>query len=181
MERAGYKKEEAVAIVSAASAMGILVPPCLLMVILAVIANTSVTALFLGGFLPAFVLAIGLMAWINLKARRENWPVATRASMGEVGRASLQALIPLGMPVLIFGSIFSGVATPTDSAALGCIATALITLAHRALTWRILRSSLMDMAKVTTMIFFIIAASSTYAQILALSGATDGALRDRCG
>jgi TRAP-type C4-dicarboxylate transport system permease large subunit len=70
------------------------------------------------------------------------------------------------------------VASPTDSAALGCIATALIALAHRALTWRIMLSSLKDMAKVTTMIFFIIAASSTYSQILALSGATDGALAE---
>ena len=57
MEEAGYSREEAVSIVSAASAMGILVPPCLLMVILATIADISVTALFLAGLLPAAVLA----------------------------------------------------------------------------------------------------------------------------
>ena len=121
MEREGYKRAEAVAIVSAAAAMGILVPPCLLMVLLATIANLSVTALFLAGFLPAAVLAGVLMLLIALKAWRQRWPVVTRASWGSLGRALRAALLPLLLPVLIFGSIFSGAATVTESAVLAVL------------------------------------------------------------
>jgi len=65
-----------------------------------------------------------------------------------------------------------------DSAALGCLATVLLALAYRALSWKILFASLKSTAVVTTMIFFIIAASTTFSQILAFSGATDGALAE---
>jgi C4-dicarboxylate transporter DctM subunit len=102
MEKAGYRKEEAISIVSAASAMGILVPPCLLMVILATIADISVTALFLAGFLPAAVLAGALMVLIYIKARTQKWQVAARASWANLRRAMLHALVPLLLPVIIF-------------------------------------------------------------------------------
>jgi len=168
MERAGYKKEEAVSIISAASAMGILVPPCLLMVILAVIANTSVTALFLGGFLPAFVLAIGLMIWINIRARRENWPVATRASRSQIGRASLHALIPLGMPILIFGSIFSGAATVTESAVLAVVyAIVAGVFLYRETPVRDLPRIFLDSAVLTSVSMWLIAAASAFSWLLA--------------
>jgi C4-dicarboxylate transporter DctM subunit len=121
MERAGYRREEAVSIVSAASAMGILVPPCLLMVILAAIADISVTALFLAGLLPAVVLAVALMCLIALKARRRHWPVVARASWRGLVNALGHALIPLLLPVIIFGSIFTGAATVTESAVLAVV------------------------------------------------------------
>ncbi|KAJ8134800.1 hypothetical protein OY671_011987, partial [Metschnikowia pulcherrima] len=72
-------------------------------------------------------------------------------------------------------SMFAGWASPTDSAASGCSATVSSASAYRALTWKISFDSLKSTAVVTTMIFFIIAASTTFSQILAFSGATDGA------
>jgi TRAP-type C4-dicarboxylate transport system permease small subunit len=121
MEREGYRRAEAVAIVSAAAAMGILVPPCLLMVVLATLTNLSVTALFLAGFLPAAVLAGVLMLLIAVQAWRQHWPVVTRASWGSLGRALRAAILPLLLPVLIFGSIFTGAATVTESAVLAVL------------------------------------------------------------
>jgi tripartite ATP-independent transporter DctM subunit len=121
MERAGYSREEAVSIVSAASAMGILVPPCLLMVIVATIADISVTALFLAGLPPAVVLAVALMLFIALKARRQSWPVAAQASWGGLGSALVHAIVPLLLPAIIFGSIFTGAATVTESAVLAVL------------------------------------------------------------
>ena len=110
MRRAGYSKADAVSIVSAASAMGILVPPSLLMVILGAMADLSVTRLFLAGFLPSFVLAGALMLLVYVQARRKGWPTARRASLAGLGRSLAGALIPLTMPVIIFGSIFTGAA-----------------------------------------------------------------------
>ena len=80
MTRAGYRPELAVSIVAAASAMGVLVPPCLMMVMLASLTDLSVAALFMAGFLPAAAMAVLLMALIYVQARRENLPREPRPS-----------------------------------------------------------------------------------------------------
>ena len=72
MLRAGYRPEQAVAVVSAASAMGILVPPCILMIVIGSVANVSVAALFAAGFVPAVVLALAIMVYIWFDARRSG-------------------------------------------------------------------------------------------------------------
>lgn len=76
MTQAGYPTARATAIVCAACGMGILVPPCIAMVIYGGIANASVGALFAGGFLPAFVMAAALMFQLNIQARRAGIPLA---------------------------------------------------------------------------------------------------------
>jgi len=76
MRRAGYSGAESVSVVAAASAMGILVPPCLTMVVLGSLVNLSIVTLFLAGFLPAFVLAAALLLLIAIRARRQKWPIS---------------------------------------------------------------------------------------------------------
>ncbi len=80
--------------------------------------------------------------------------------------------------VAVLGSIFAGIASPTDSAAIGTLMSVIVAAAYRKLSFANLMKSLVETAKVTTMIFFIIAASSTFSQILAFSGATNGALAE---
>ena len=168
MERAGYRREEAVSIVSAASAMGILVPPCLLMVILAAIADISVTALFLAGFLPAAVLAATLMLLIYFKARRQDWPVAARASWRGLGSAALHAFLPLMLPVLIFGSIFTGAATVTESAVLA-VAYALMlgVCLYREISLRDLPTLFLESAVLSSVGMWLIASASVFTWLLA--------------
>src|SRR5437773_8761564 len=93
MKRAGYKPEQAVCVVAAASAMGILVPPCILMIVLGTIANVSVAALFVGGFIPALVLAVAIMAYIYWDARREGIALPQRTTAVRLWRAFRGALI----------------------------------------------------------------------------------------
>jgi tripartite ATP-independent transporter DctM subunit len=121
MKRAGYSGPESVSIVAAASAMGILVPPCLTMVVLGSLVNLSIVTLFLAGFLPAFILAAALIVLIAVRARRQGWPVAKRASGVELARAARRALVPLGLPLLLFGGIFSGLTTVTEAALLAVV------------------------------------------------------------
>lgn len=168
MEKAGYRREEAVSIVSAASAMGILVPPCLLMVILAAIADLSVTALFLAGFLPAAVLAGALMLLIYVKARRQDWPVAARASWRRLGSAALHAVLPLLLPILIFGSIFTGAATVTESAVLA-VAYALIlgVGVYRETPVRELPKLFLESAVLSSVGMWLIASASVFTWLLA--------------
>jgi tripartite ATP-independent transporter DctM subunit len=114
MQKAGYKPETAVSIVSAATAMGILVPPCILMVILGGITGISIGALFMGGFLPAIVIALCIMILIYMQAVKTNLPVQGRLSLREVFKAIIGAIIPLLLPIIIFGGILSGAATATE-------------------------------------------------------------------
>jgi tripartite ATP-independent transporter DctM subunit len=143
MKRTGYSKEESASIVCAAAAMGILIPPSIHMIVLGTLVNVSVAKLFVAGFLPAFVMAAGLMALIYLKARRGHWPRATeRVTWGDAGRACRRAIIPLMTPLIIFGGIFSGATTITESAVLAVAYSVVVgTLVYKEMslktTWRI--------------------------------------------
>jgi len=119
MRKAGYSGPLSVAIVSASSAMGILVPPCIPMIVMAGMVNLSVAGLFAAGFIPGAVMAILLMGFIYLQARRQGLPAGQRATWQQVRKAFMEAIIPLGMPVVIFGGILAGIMTATEAGAVG--------------------------------------------------------------
>ncbi len=114
MKKAGYSSEDTVSIVSSASAMGILVPPCIPMVVLGGMTGMSVGALFTAGFIPAIVLALCIMVLVYVQAVRNNLAVEKRLPLKESLRAVVGAIIPLLCPALIFGGILSGAATATE-------------------------------------------------------------------
>ncbi|MBP1778593.1 MAG: transporter large permease [candidate division NC10 bacterium] len=138
MKRSGYSSEESASILCAAAAMGILIPPSIHMVVLGTLVNVSVAKLFIAGFLPAFVMAAGLMWLINIKARRGNWPRATeRVAAADVWRAGKRAIIPLMTPIIIFGGIFSGATTITESAVLAVAYAVVVgTMVYKEMSWR---------------------------------------------
>src|SRR4030095_12321042 len=119
MLKAGYSKEQAVAVVSAASAMGILVPPCILMIVIASVANVSVAALFAAGFLSAVGIALAIMIYIWVDARRSGIEARAHVTWAAIRHAFLDAIIPLGLPAIIFGGILGGAVTPTGAAGVG--------------------------------------------------------------
>ncbi len=169
MTRAGYEPEEAVSVVASASAMGILVPPCILMIIIGAIANVSVAALFAGGFIPALVLAIAIMAYIYIRARRGGMGPVQPASLREVGGSFLHALIPLGLPIIIFGGILGGVFTPTEAAAVAVFYAAIVGLfIYREISWRALPEILIRSAVVTANVCFLLGTAAVVAWVLAV-------------
>jgi C4-dicarboxylate transporter DctM subunit len=168
MKKAGYSTSESVSIVCAASAMGILVPPCLTMVVLGSLVNLSIVTLFLAGFLPAFLLAAALVAVIALRARLHAWPVAGRAEAKELAQAARRALVPLGLPLILFGGIFSGATTVTEAALLAVVYALVVGL------WTqpgIPRAELVPLLArtgvVTAVTLWVLAAASAFAWILA--------------
>ena len=134
--RAGYPPERAAAIVAAASGMGILIPPCLVMVILGAMSGLSISALFLAGFLPGLLMAIALAVTIHVQARRGVLPSSQGSfSWPTLRKAFREAILPLGMPVVLFGGILGGVTTATESAVLAVIyAYALDLFVYREMT-----------------------------------------------
>ncbi len=166
--RAGFKPEQAVAIVSAASAMGILIPPCLLMVIIAQIAGLSVGALFLAGFIPAAVLALAVMLNIYYEARRDGIGGEPRAKLVELGRAFKDALLPLVMPAIIFGSILGGIADPTEAAVLAVFYAFIVgVFVYKEIAWSDLPNILIDSAVTSGVVIFMVGAASSFSWILA--------------
>jgi tripartite ATP-independent transporter DctM subunit len=169
MVRAGYRPEEAVSVVAAASAMGILVPPCILMIVIGSIANVSVAALFVGGFIPAFVLALAIMVYIYANARRAGLQPTTRVSLRELGTSFVDALIPLGLPIIIFGGILGGVVTPTEAAAIAVFYAAAVGLfVYREIRWAQLPEILIQSAVVTAAVCFLLGVAAVVAWILAV-------------
>jgi C4-dicarboxylate transporter DctM subunit len=170
MQRAGYRPGQAVSIVAAAAAMGILVPPCILMIVLGSIANVSVAALFVAGFIPAVVLALAIMGYIYYDAGRSEVAASGTMTLREVGQAFRQALIPLGLPAIIFGGILGGVMTPTEAASLAVLYAAIVGLfVYREIRWKDLPAIMARSAVVTASVCFLLAVAALIAWMLAVA------------
>jgi C4-dicarboxylate transporter DctM subunit len=166
MRRAGYSGPESVSVVAAASAMGILVPPCLTMVVLGSLVNLSIVTLFLAGFVPAFILAAALLVLIAIRARRAQWPVTGGASRQELGRVLGRALVPMGLPVLLFGGIFSGLTTVTEAALIAVVYALVAGLAIGDIERGEMTRQLTQSGVVTATTLWVLAAASAFAWIL---------------
>ncbi len=166
MRRAGYSGPEAVSVVAAASAMGILVPPCLTMVVLGSLVNLSIVTLFLAGFVPAFILAAVLLILIAVRARRQNWPVSRRVTAAELARAARRAAVPLGLPVILFGGIFSGLTTVTEAALIAVVYALIAGMFMGGIRRDELPGQLARSGVVTATTLWVLAAASAFAWIL---------------
>jgi tripartite ATP-independent transporter DctM subunit len=166
MRRAGYSGPEAVSVVAAASAMGILVPPCLTMVVLGSLVNLSIVTLFLAGFIPAFILAGALLVLIAIRARRQNWPVSGPSPSGTLTRAARRALVPLGLPVILFGGIFSGATTVTEAALIAVVYALIAGVMMGGIRGPEIVGQLAQSGVVTATTLWVLAAASAFAWIL---------------
>jgi tripartite ATP-independent transporter DctM subunit len=174
MKRAGYRAEESVSIVSAASATGILVPPSILMIILAFLANLSVVRLFVAGLVPTVVLAAGLTGLILYKAHREGWPRGGKATWGGRLRAVRDAALPLLSPVIMVGGFISGIVTVTEAAVLGVIYALVVGgLVYRELTLASIYRVFVSSGSATGMAFWLIGMASVFSWILAIEQTPD--------
>ena len=170
MVRAGYRPAQAVSIVAAASAMGILVPPCILMIVLGAIANVSVAALFVAGFVPAVVLALAIMAYIYFDARREGIAPPQQMPIADIREAFKRAIIPLGLPAIIFGGILGGVVTPTEAAALAVLYAFVVgVFVYGEIKWKDLPDIMTRSSVVTAAVCFLLAVAAVIAWMLAVA------------
>jgi tripartite ATP-independent transporter DctM subunit len=157
MEKAGYPRGFAAAIVAASSTLGPIIPPSIPMVLYALMANASLGALFLGGVVPGLLMAAAMMIVVWITASRRNFPVDAGPKRGERARVFARAVAPLGMPVILLGGIYSGVFTPTESSAVaGLYVMALSGLVYRELGMRQLYDVLLTTAKQSAVILLMI-------------------------
>src|ERR1700674_4084453 len=117
LKRAGYRPEDGASLISSGTAMGMLVPPAIFMIVIGEVTNTSVVALFLAGFIPAAVVGVCLCALVFVQARIHGWPKDTRPSWRFLARASREALVPMVVPLVILGGFYLGMFTATEAGA----------------------------------------------------------------
>jgi tripartite ATP-independent transporter DctM subunit len=157
MEKAGYPRGFAAAIVAASAVLGPIIPPSIPLLLYALIANASVAALFLGGVVPGLLLAAVMMLVVALTARRRAFPVTDLPPRPERPRIVARAALPLGMPVLLLGGIYSGAFTPTEAAAVAALyALVLAGVLYRELRWRTLYDVLFVTARQTSVILLML-------------------------
>ena len=167
MNQAGYSPARSTAIVCASCGMGILVPPCIAMVVYGGIANASIGALFAGGFLPAFVMASALMFQLNIQARRAGTPPGQWGGVKPFAKAFKESLLALFMPIIIFGGILGGICTPTEAAVLAVAYGLVISmLVYREINLRKLGEVLLETGIVTGKVMIMVGMASVFAWIL---------------
>lgn len=171
LERAGYPKPYSLAVIGSASAFAILVPPCILMVIVAAVANVSVIALFAAGLLPSVVVGLLVIGLIHIQARMYDMPRDKAYSLREIVSGIKDGALALGIPVFIFTGIRIGVATVTEMAALTVVYSLLVGgLVYRKLTWRSILDALVQSALATGMITMLLGFAMIFGYLIATQG-----------
>jgi C4-dicarboxylate transporter DctM subunit len=157
MVRQGYPKSFGAGVVTTSGALGILIPPSIVMVMYSVTTNTSVGQLFMAGVVPGIMLAalLGLTTWFL--ARKHNYPRMPKASWGERFVAFRRSAWGLLLIVIVMGGIYSGAFTPTEAAAMAAVYAFVIAVyVYKDLKLKQVAKVLLDSAAMSAMLLYII-------------------------
>jgi len=170
MEKKGYPIRTAAGLIAAASTMGMIVPPSIPMVIYAFSASESVGKLFLGSLIAGVLIGLFMMGIVLILAHRNNYPrEEVDLSWKEIRRSSAEAVPALIMPLIVVGSVVAGVATATESAAVGALyALAVGMFVYKGLKMRDLPGLFKEAILSSANVMIIIAFSGVFTWILAL-------------
>jgi tripartite ATP-independent transporter DctM subunit len=169
MKQSGYPPERAAAIICASCGMGILVPPCIAMVVYGIVANVSIAALFAAGFLPAFFMASLIMVLIYFQAKKLQLVTKRRSTLKEIYIAFKDALLALLMPVIIFGGILGGATTATEAAVIAVVYGLVVgVFIYKEVTWKRVGQILVNTTYVTGIVLFLIGVASVFSWLLTL-------------
>ena len=161
---------EGAAVLAASAIMGETVPPSIAMLIVGSITSVSVGAMFIGGVMPAAVMALCLMILIYARARRAGITRTPRAPLRAMVEAGLGAVLPLMMPAILLGGILLGIATPTEIAAFAVLyGLALAMGLYREMSLRAFVRTALDTAALTGVLLFIFAAASGFSWTLTVA------------
>lgn len=123
-----YPPGFAASLSSAASTIGAIIPPSIIMILYALVSDQSVGALFLGGVVPGILMGVCLMVLVYLAARRRGFPTEKPAALVVVLRYFISAILPLLTPAILLGGIYSGIFTPTEAAAVAAAYAIVLTV-----------------------------------------------------
>jgi tripartite ATP-independent transporter DctM subunit len=170
LKRDGYNLSEGAAVLAASAAMGETVPPSIGILVLGSITTLSMAALFIGGIIPAAVIALCLMVLIYMRAGHAAPLPHRRVPLRVMAASGLAAILPLMMPVILFAGILLGVATPTEVSSFAVVyGLVLAILVYREFDWQTFIRTVIDSALLAGMVLFILAAASGFSWVLTVA------------
>jgi C4-dicarboxylate transporter, DctM subunit len=153
----GYPRRFGVGVISTSGALGILVPPSIILVLYGVSTNTSIGALFMAGIVPGILLALMLAGVTWFVARRNDYPKMKRATIGEQLKAFVDSFWGLLLIVIVLGGIYGGIFTPTEAAAVAAVYAFFITVfVYKELKLTEVPKVLLQAASMSSMLLYII-------------------------
>ena len=168
MTRGGkYPPAFAAALTAASSVIGPVIPPSIPLVLYALVSDTSIGYLFLGGVVPGLLIGMAQMALIAFTAKRRRFPVEKSVPLRELPRVTWEAFPALMMPVILLGCLYSGLTTPTEAAAAAAAYALLVSaFLYRSVNWRDVYQSLMTSARITVSIGMLIAGALVFNYVI---------------
>jgi tripartite ATP-independent transporter DctM subunit len=182
----GYNPVLATGPIMAIGAVDMLIPPSALTVLLGSLSGISISKLLIGGVVPGLMLSVAFVGYIIVRASANPALAPATALEERSGWARYELLVRYVLPlisifVVVIGAMSGGIATPTESAALGALATMALAAAYRSLSFDALLKALRGTVGISAMILFIILGATTFSQILSFSGSTEGIVSNILG
>ena len=176
MQDHGYSTEFSVGVTAASATLGPIIPPSLPFVIYGMMANVSIGALFMGGFIPGAVMTLFMMLYVYYCARRYNMGSDQAFAMRTLVATFFAALPPLMTPAIIMGGMAFGWFTPTEAAIAACVwAMMLGAILYRTLTFKKFYKVTMDTIETTAGVLLIVAGASLFGWVLTTTRLTEAA------
>jgi len=175
MMKRGYDQAIAIGPIPPASSLGPLIPPSNIMIILGGFASLSVGALFMGGFVPGFLISIGFILYILIRCYLKPElapviPVEERPSMHEKLVAARGVALPILLVVAVLGGIWTGVTTAIEGAGVGAFGAMICAILKHKLNFKTLREAVTGTLKASTMVMWLLIGGSCYAAFMSASG-----------
>ena len=174
MRKRGYDIDLSAAIIAASGALAPIIPPSILMVVVAVTSNLSIGAMFLGGIVPGLIIAISLAmtCWMIAKRGGTAYRDSEPFSLTRLNRAFLSALPGLSLPVIIVGGIVGGIFTATEAACVALVVALILALfVYRDITVRDLPELLLKSVSLSAAVLIIVSTASVFSWLIASMGA----------
>jgi len=177
MERRGYARTLALGSILASGSLAILIPPSALAVILASLGKFSVGKLLVGIIVPGILLACVYVVYIVVRCTLQPslapaYVVERRPLGARLRDTVIYVLPPLSMVVLVIGTIFAGIATPTEAAAVGALMSFVIAAVYGKLTWPVVKVAVGSATSLSVMVLVVLTGSAAFSQVLSFSGVT---------
>ena len=177
MLKHNYKKTLSTGVICASGTLGQIIPPSIVLIILADVLGVPVGDLFKGAVMPSLVLVGGYILYVLIVSYldKDAAPVFIsknhKLKKSEKYLAVAKAIVPpITLIIAVLGSIFSGIATPTESASIGAVGSLFLALIYKRLNWNMVRESSIETIKVTSMVFAILIGATAFSMVFTYSG-----------
>ena len=178
LRQGGYDEKFSLGLVTSAGAIASIIPPSITMILYGAAAEQSVAKLFIAGVLPGILVGLFTACYVIYYAYTRQVPTAERFSLRRLARATREGIWAILAPVIILGTIYGGICTPTETAGIACVYAALVTrYIYRTLTWRRLFELSVSSTFLTAQIMIIVAAAGVFSWLLTISGVPQAIVR----